>query len=322
MLNIFYQEPDPDRWVPLDRFPRRLVRRLVRGPPRPGGHTRVFLNLLAGLDRIGVGYRVNDFRHARANPGEPACIIGKPQVLDAMEWKNPLLFGAAGYSHPMDDPDLLSRLPVRRVLVPGEWMAQMCRPYWGEQVSAWPVGIDTDLWRPSSAEKTTDVLLYDKVRWDHDGFDETLIEPIRRLLRARGLTFRELRYGDYREEDFHTALAQCRAMIFLCEHETQGIAYQQALAAGVPILAWDRGGPWQDPSYYPDKVVFGPVSSVPYWDGRCGRTFLDADEAKDMIEVFWDDVRAGAFAPRDYILENLTLEACARQYVAFAEALA
>ena len=35
-------------------------------------------------------------------------------------------------------------------------------------------------------------------------------------------------------------------MVFLCEHENQDIAYQQALACGVPILAWDRGGYWQD----------------------------------------------------------------------------
>ena len=43
-------------------------------------------------------------------------------------------------------------------------------------------------------------------------------------------------------------------MIFLCEHETQGIAYQQALSRNVPILAWDRGGDWQDPTYYPERV--------------------------------------------------------------------
>mgnify|MGYP003341570386 FL=1 len=49
-LNIFYEEPDPDRWVPYDRYPRRLVRRLVRGPAQPGGAMRVFLNLCAGLD--------------------------------------------------------------------------------------------------------------------------------------------------------------------------------------------------------------------------------------------------------------------------------
>jgi hypothetical protein len=54
---------------------------------------------------------------------------------------------------------------------------------------------------------------------------------------------------------------------------TQGIAYQQALSCGVPILARDRGGHSQDPSYYPHKVIFSLVTSVPYSDGRCGRRF-------------------------------------------------
>ena len=35
-------------------------------------------------------------------------------------------------------------------------------------------------------------------------------------------------------------------MIFLVEHETQGIAYQEAMACDVPILAWDQGN-WLDP---------------------------------------------------------------------------
>jgi len=91
VLNIFYEEPESDRWLPFDRYPRRIVRRLLRGPPQARGHKRVFLNLCAGLDRIGVRYRVNDYGHAGRNPHELACIIGKPQVLDKMEWKNPIL---------------------------------------------------------------------------------------------------------------------------------------------------------------------------------------------------------------------------------------
>ena len=59
LLNLFYEEPDPDRWISLDRYPRRMVRRLLRGKPRPGGQARVFLILCAGLDRsFAVSYRV------------------------------------------------------------------------------------------------------------------------------------------------------------------------------------------------------------------------------------------------------------------------
>jgi glycosyltransferase involved in cell wall biosynthesis len=321
-LDLFYAEPDPDRWLPFDRFPRRLVRRLVRGKPRPGGQTRVFLNLMAGLDEIGVPYRVNDYRHAIRHPEQLACIIGKPFVLDRIEWRNPILFGASVFSHPIDDPTLFERRPVRKVLVPGPWMEAMCKPYWGDRVEAWPVGIDTALWQPADpGEKTDAVLLYDKVLWDRPRREASLVQPVRDALAAAGQPVVELRYGNYAEDDYRAALRRCRAMIFLCDHETQGIAYQQALSSGVPILAWDLGGPWRDPSYYPDKVVFGPVTSVPYWDARCGERFTDAAGFARAWPGFIAGVREGAYRPRDYVLEHLTLAQCAARYVEIARAV-
>ena len=322
MLNLFYEEPDGDRWLPFDRYPRRAIRRLLRGAPRPGGQRRVFLNLCAGLDRIGIPYRINDYRFATNNSSELACIIGKPFLLDKMQWRNPILFGAAGYSHPVDDINLLGRLQVKKILVPGPWMREMCRPHWGAAVDSWSVGIDTGAWRPEDPQKKAyDVLLYDKVRWDHDDFESSLIEPIRAVLRKQGRSFIEIRYGSYREEEFRIALSRCRTMIFLCEHETQGIAYQQALSCAVPMLAWDRGGVWRDPAYFPDKVTFEPVTSVPYWDERCGVTFRNAAEFQARWNLFWDGYRAGEFDPRAYVLETLTLAACARRYVAFVSDL-
>jgi len=313
-LNLFYEEPDLDRWLPLDRYPRRLVRRIVRGRPRAGGQARVFLNLCAGLDILGIPYRINGYRYIERHPDELACIIGKPHVLNKTHWRNPILFGAAVYSHPLADPDLLKRLPVRKILVPGEWMRQMCEPYYGDTVVDWPVGIDTDSWtRDPDNQKTFDFLLYDKVRWEHENYRATLIEPIRQELSRRGFTYSEIRYGYYQEETFREMLRRCRAMIFLCEHETQGIAYQQALACGIPILAWDRGGYWQDPEFYPHRVKFGPVTSVPYWDERCGRTFADAAEFPERLSQFCVDLTH--YSPRDYILQNLTLEICARKYL-------
>lgn len=320
-LNLFYQEPMADRWVPYDRYPRKIIRRIVRGKPRPGGHMMVFLNLVKGLDRIGQPYRVNDFRHARRHPDELACIVGKPDVLFDREWENPVLFGASIFSHPIHHPDLLERYPIRKVVVPGEWMRKMFEPYYGDSVVAWPVGIDTEEWAPSGEPKTVDILLYDKIRWDRDVYVPALLQPVRDELARRGLTYTELRYGSYEPTDLADALRRCRAAVFLCESETQGIAYQQILSSGVPVLAWDEGGDWRDPELYPDRVQFGPVSSVPYWDERCGLTFKDAPEFGPELDAFWEDLETGSFSPRDYILENLTLEKSAQHYVDIARSV-
>ena len=315
-LNLFYEEPESDRWLPGDRFPRKIIRRLVRGKPRIGGQKRVFLNLCAGLDKLGISYRVNNYRYIQNHSEEQACIIGKPHVLDKINWKNPIVFGASVFSHPSDDLNLFKRLPIEKILVPGEWARKMFEPYYGDRVAAWSVGIDTELWKPNiDIDKDIDILLYDKVRWEHDIYEQKLINPIVEKLTSLGLKTHVIRYGFYEEEEFHSLLERSKAMIFLCEHETQGIAYQQALSCGVPILAWDRGGYWQDPNYFPDRVKYKSVSTVPYWDNRCGLKFQNIEEFNHKLDLFLDLLYSNKFAPREYILENLTLEKCAQNYL-------
>lgn len=312
-INIFYSEPDPDRWLKFDRYPRRIIRRLVRGKSRPGGVAMVALNLLKGLDKLKIPYRLNDYRYIKNNPDEVACIIGKPHLLFDKKWINPIVFGAGIYSHPIDHPNLLINYPnVQRVLVPGVWMRKMFEPYYGAKVLAWPTGIDTDEWKPSTNIKNIDFLIYDKVRWEHDRYENDLISPIIDTLNHKKLSHLYIRYGNYTPAELKDKVSKCRAVIFLCEHETQGLAYQQILATNTPVLAWDRGGYWQDPAYYPSKVKYGPVTSVPYWDEKCGSKFTGADDFAKNLDGFLDQVNS--FSPRDYILEHLTLEKCAQEY--------
>ncbi|MCP3460205.1 glycosyltransferase [Bradyrhizobium sp. CCGUVB23] len=320
VLNLFFEEKD-DRWFRGDRHLRTWLRRLLLGKPWINGQQRVFLNLCAGLDKLGIRYRVNDYGYIRKHPDELACVIGRPFVLDWIDWKNPILLGVASYNHPIDDPDLLTRYPVKHIVVPCQWYADMCRPGW-PNIDAWPVGIDTDAWTPPVAErKSVDVLLYDKVLWDRDRIEPDLIEPIRARLRAEGRTFEEIRYGSYNEQDYRAALARCRTMIFLSQNESQGIACLQALASGVPVLAWDRGGPWRDPDYFPHRVRFDGVSSVPYWDDRCGMKFVDAEGFSSRWSEFWTQAGTGDFQPRQYVLDNLTLEKGALHYYEIAQAV-
>jgi glycosyltransferase involved in cell wall biosynthesis len=318
-LNLFYEEPDPDRWLPLDRYPRRLIRTMVRGPAEPRGTLRAFLNLVDGLDRLGTPYRINEYRHLRRNSGELACVFGKPHVLAKIPRETPVLFGTSIYSHPKDDPELPRKRGIRQVLVPSPWVQHMFEEVWPGLVSVWPVGIDTERWKPAApAAKDLDVLIYDKIVWNRDHFLEVLVEPLRATLRARGLRAETLRYGFYREEELLAASKRARAMVFLSRHETQGIAAQQMLAADVPIFAWDEGGFWQDPKYYPGQVNFSPVTSVPYWDDRCGMKFTSGSDIAASFDAFWRGVEAGVFAPRQLIAGALTLEKCAADYVDLA----
>jgi len=121
--------------------------------------------------------------------------------------------------------------------------------------------------------------------------------------------------------DFAISIVRrARSMIYLSRHETQGIAVEQMLASGVPVLAWDSGGEWQNLQYLLRGVRFGPVTSVPYWDDGCGKKFTDAADFPTRFDEFWRGVQCHAFAPREMILKHkLTLEDAAQAYVGLVE---
>lgn len=285
------------------------------------GMERMFLNLVTGLDRLGVPYRVNDYEYLLRHVDEVACVVGKPHVLDKMPRDTPIVFGAAVYNHPIDAPTLFADHNILGILVACEWMRRMFAVHWHDKVHTWPVGIDTDRWAPSLATKDIDVLVYVKIRCQPARDNAAVRDPVLETLHDSGLRIATITYGRYRENEFHRLLARSRSMVFLCEHETQGIALQQALSCGIPIFAWDFGGVWQDPDYYPHRVVFEPVTSVPYWDDRCGIKFADASGFRAGFPAFWSRVTSGDFDPRSFILDNFTLEERARSYVALVREL-
>lgn len=316
-LNLFYDDGGhTDRWFRFDRFPRAIVRRIVRGPRTILGLERVFLNLLAGLDRLRVPYRVNDYRYMRAHPEEVACVIGKSHILPLFRRETPIIFGSAVHNHPIDAPNLFEDNNVIGVLVPCDWARTMFSEHWGGKVHTWAVGVDTDRWKPSpSSAKDVDILVYEKIRC-HPARDRAAVrDPILEMLSGTGLKIERIVYGHYREEAFEAMLRRSKAMVFLCEHETQGIALQQTLACDIPVFAWDLGGVWQDTDYHPHRVIFGPVSSVPYWDDRCGMKFKNAEEFCTNFSNFWVAFNAGCFSPRSFIVDGFTLEARANHYV-------
>lgn len=321
-LFLFYEEPDPDRWLPGDRHPRRLIRRLVRGPAQPGGVMRWFLNLRAGLDRLGVTYRINDYRGLRHSPDAWAHVVGKPHVVEKISAGHPIVYGPGIGSHPLEN-DFWGRADIRLLLLSCDWFKAMYDRDLPQPVrtAVWPAGVDTDLWRPSTvAPRDNVVLVYDKIRWRRDEYESTLLAPIFETLRAAGLDARHLRYGQYREDDYRALLAEVKAMVFLCEHETQGFAYLQALASGVPIIAWDRGGDWQDPEYYPHRVRFSPVTSVPYFDSSCGERFASPADFGTAFSRFWPRVLAGEYRPREFVTQHFDLSRQAQAYLGLCAA--
>jgi hypothetical protein len=229
---------------------------------------------------------------------------------------NPAVFGP-GYVPPPDKIEaVMSGSNLNVVTLPSEWPCTIWRPLLGEAVQPLFVSIDVKNWPDMSGHvKTVDVIVYDKIRWAKDARRKDLLEPLLEHLKRKGCTYIVLTYGDHNLGQFRSALANARSMAFLCEHETQGLAYQEAMSSNVPIFAWDEGvlvDPHQK-KVMPDGVR---VSSVPYFDKRCGVTF-QRDNVTNAFDAFWNGMER--YSPREYVLEKLNFAAGAARYLSLLE---
>jgi hypothetical protein len=317
-LCLYYKPlPASERWFPGDQYVRSVVRRLVRGRPRPSGLDKVQINLCLGLDKLGVHYELN-LPFGQLTDDDRVGVLGNGRhCLEGYDHSNPIVAGVGLMTHPSEWPTLCDEFPVKKYLQHSEWANDVYRPYFGECCAIWPVGIDTEAWSPSvDTPKTNDFLVYDKIHWNHETLAVELVNPIMEQLERNGLSFEVIRYGHYKPSEYRTILNRSKAMLFLCEHESQGIAYQECLSSGVPILAWDQG--W---CLDPNRFAWGhpkiPVTSVPYFDGRCGVKFSSIADFPDALSQFMEKLTSDQFFPREYIVERLSLEMCAERYLEF-----
>ncbi len=314
--------PQQPRWFAGDQYPRALVRaaaRFWRGTP-PVGLGKVTRNLGLGLDRIGQPYRLHSSPVPPGGDGVVGIIHGPIESARKIAVACRSVTGPGILDFPQQWPALFSETKAAFHLQNCEWAAAYYRPFFGNRVRVWAMGVDTDTYAPRpDIAKDVDFLVYNKLRWPGEHPEPGVREHCLRELDARGLRWREIVYGRYprgRESSYHAQVARSRAMLFLCENETQGFAYNEALSMGVPMLAWNPGL-WLDPNRHARGLSDCPASSVPYWDERCGEQFRRLGEFGGALDCFLERLRAGAYHPRNYILENLTLEQGARRYVQF-----
>jgi hypothetical protein len=294
----------------------RYVFRSMRGQQVWTGFYTAFRSLSTSLRHYGCRVRINDFACAARNPRFPIGVAGYPSVLDAADLPNPRLFGPGDYGYP-DAAAIVARDPRNRILTqPSEWPVEFYREACGDKLRVMFVGIDTEAWPDLSGHrKDRDFLIYDKIRWENGlvrhGEATDIVNRTTALLQRSGLSFDVLRYGAHHLGTFRQALSRSRGMIFLCEHETQGLAYQEAMASNVPILALDEGrlvDPEQCRYARPDLKV----SSVPYFDATCGETF-ESDSLEPALNRFLE--RRAQYRPRDYVMQHLSLQKAAENYL-------
>lgn len=320
---LYFADVERDTLVPGDRHLRRAARRLkraLRDGQKVSGFGVAVDRLVQALALRGCRVVINDRALARRNPSYPVALAGYPHVLDGWTLPNPAILGPGLLDHPRLQPALMADPRFRWYVTTSGWTRDLFEAAWPGRTFLWFAGVDSSAWPDTSAApKDIDLLVYEKFLWDKEANRERLLAPILAELQRRGLRVHHVRYGRYEHGEYQSLLSRSRGMLFLCEHETQGMAYQEALASGVPILAWDQGS-WLDPLRLKLGDGAVPASSVPWFSPACGERFGDLAAFHPALETFLANL--GRYQPRAYAEETLSLSRSADLYLERYGALA
>jgi len=168
-------------------------------------------------------------------------------------------------------------------------------------VRSYAFGVDTEKFKPDEKDRDR-VFVYYKSR------NPTELDFLQDFLRKKNINYDFFAYGHYSEEHYLSTLKSCKYGIWLGRHESQGFALQEALSCNVPLFVWSSMYMNQE---YPGSQEYDRVTtkmtSIPYWDDRCGTYFYtDRDDLEGKFSEFIKNLEN--FSPREYILENLTIE--------------
>lgn len=114
----------------------------------------------------------------------------------------------------------------------------------------------------------------------------------------------------YDENEYLTLLQNSKFGIILDRHESQGFAIQEALSCNVPLLVWNATSMSQE---YGAGFIDLPCTTIPYWDEKCGELFNTTKELENVYCNFMKKLDMDYYNPREYILHNLSVKACAKR---------
>lgn len=292
--------------------------------PRITGPKKVLVNACKGLDKIGVKYI---FNKPISNHEYNWIHDDQRAIIEASLLRKPVLVGPNTAVLPKDLPILRPKLHKESIyLHPSDWCIDVWR-YFGEfecEIKSWPVGIDDYEIKERDRGKIEKnrVLVYFKER------NGELLNKTVEMLQRLEFEYTLIHYGYYKQDDYLEALQKCSFGIWIGRQESQGIALQEALTAGLPLIVLDatsifdtvnEGKKGYFDYEFPQELKIIKSTSAPYFDERCGIKIEKIEELEGAIQKIVSQI--DSFNPRGYILENLSLEASAKKLISFFESM-
>ena len=257
------------------------------------GPHKVVDNLIKSLEQENVNYAINEGKykhnflvqydataHEKHSKIEQDTTIIGPQV-----W----MFDGYG-QFLIENQNYYKKIIAPSECVKNKFITKFNLPE--DKLSVWPVGIEEF---DNIREVNYDCLIYFKRR------DQSELDAVKKFLVDNGLSYRMVEYGTYGEDGFKQLVNSAKFCFLINGTESQGIAVQEIMSMGVPIIAWDIKE-WLDQG----EAYRVPATSIPFWDERCGEKFFTVDEMGETFDNFY--ARINDYNPKDYVKENLSFE--------------
>jgi hypothetical protein len=204
--------------------------------------------------------------------------------------------------------DLIRRDNVTYVQ-PSEWAAKIWKdnPLCNNiKIKPLPFGVDTNKFNNNKPiTERNNVMIYFKHR---NPIDLVLIEN---YMKSKSINYTVFSYDNkYCENDYINYLQNTKFCIWVDAHESQGFALEEALSCDVPLLVWNVKSMNQE---YKSSYNNITATTIPYWDERCGEFFYNIKALDIVFNLFIS--RLETYKPREYILENLSMDKCEQKLI-------
>ena len=183
----------------------------------------------------------------------------------------------------------------KKIIAPSEWVKNKFITKFNlpeDKLAVWPVGIEEF---NNIREPNYDCLIYFKRR------EQKELDAVKQFLDNKNLSYKMVEYGGYGEDGFKKLVNSAKFCFLINGTESQGIAVQEIMSMGVPIIAWDIKE-WLDQG----EAYRVPATSIPYWDKRCGEVFFNIDDLEVTFSKFYATL--DQYDPKAFIKDNLSFE--------------
>ncbi len=312
-LAILYEGafPQTSPWLisNLKKFGRDLIKGNL-GKASIRGPEAVRKYLFAGLKKLNINFKANSLFGSK-NPW--IGVLSDP--VHALPWAirekergiaSKLIAGPNLVTVPENHEGIIRNPMIDIVVTPCKWVSDVYIYYAPElknRLVEWAVGVDEIYWAPTMAKKQLDCLIYNK-QTNNGNFN--ILKRITGFLDSRKISYKVLNYNELSHPIYLEFLQNSCAMIYLGQTESQGISLFEAWSCGVPTLVHNH-------NLWVYKGQQFNASAAPYLSDRSGMSFDNEGDFQDVFDEFFEKLQV--FEPREYILENFTLEKAAQKYL-------